>query len=272
MINSILVPSSSSDNSSDGSGGVLTEEMVNKIVWKDIAQALNPIAMFKRLKGALSDFLNADSLRSMYDLITADPQLGEVLKEAAGNDFSIIDTIVKILLPSRDVVYYGSVVALLVIVFGQALLIYELNNIISLCDNNTNLKVFIVSLRVCFILSIVMIFFEFFILLYMLRTKATFARHKLRYFYNWIAVLQFGQFGLVSAVSISWLVFKNLSAFKTSVINKPNVIPNISRRVLFAFSVNILMSLVIGLSWAYFCGLDAIILPFIHAAAGELGL
>ena len=259
-------------SSSGGGDGGLTEEMVERIVRKDITMALNPMAMFQKFKGALENLLNADSLRSMYDLITSDPSLGDAFKAVAGSHFSTIDTIIHILLPSREVVYIGVLVTLAIMIFGQSVLIFELLRIISLCNNNTNLTTFIRSVKVCLFLSIIMIGFEFFIFMYMVRTKHTFARHKMRYFYNWIAIFQFGQFGLISAVSLLWVVVKGGSAFKASVINTPNVIPNLANSVLFAFSTNTLMSLLIFVSWAYFCGLDSLILPILHEATSQLGL
>jgi hypothetical protein len=223
----------------------------------------NPMAMLSNLKGVAADLLDSDSLRSIYDKIMSNSDLSQALQGAAGENFKLLDTVVHILLPSKYIVYTGTIITLFIMLVGQAVTIYELYRILQFCNSNTNINLFITAVKVCLYLSLVMGGIELLIFIYMFRLGQGFSRAQMRYFCNWNVIFQIAQFGLIAAMSLAWSNAKNSSAFKASVISTPNVIPSISDSVSFTVSLNLLLTLVIGISWAYFCALDAIILPFV---------
>lgn len=248
----------------------------------------NAMDKLNELKGMAADLINSDGLRSVYDKITESSTFSGALKELAvgggpltqlggGHDvdikqllnstFSVINTIVHILLPSKSVVFFMYTIILTTLVIMQCVVLFEFDRIKSYCDQNSNLNTLGSNVNMCIYVVYGMLAAEVLTLLYMLRLGDAFSRQTMIYFSNWNFIFIIAQIGLLNHVKSAWEKAKTSPAFVASVATTPNIRPSISNSLSVISDYNGLITTIIILSWFYFCFLDTFIFPFVKMGA-----
>lgn len=226
-------------------------------------------AEIESVKGDLATALSMDSLRGVYDIIQNNATIKSKAEKYGGSNINIITAIIKIILPSKDVVHTTSTITLVIMLLLQAVLQFELFRIRSYCITNSNLTSLGTIVLVCMLLSGATILLEVLLFLYMIRTGNTYDEHDLRFLLNWHAILIIGLYGMLSSLSNSWASTKTLTAFMNSVSSSPNVIPTISASIGFTNSVNSLLLTLVLVTWFYLSSLNTFVLPFAQQYGSE---
>lgn len=253
-LNSQSLPNNSTLQSLDSES---KQELVNEIL-------TNVTQMIGDFKNELNNALMKDSLRDIYDKISSNALVKSKVQGMAGGKFSIIDFIIKSLLPPKELVHTISTIILVLMLIGQAVLIYELFRVRSYCTANSNLTSLASTSLICIMLSGVMAIIEAFLFLYLIRTGNTYDRHNLRYILNLNLILMIGLYGMVSSLSNSWDSVKTSTVFMNSVSSNPNTIPRISKSVSFSNSMKSLLFNLILITWFYLSFLDTFVLPLVQ--------